>query len=610
MAVLSFTVDERAPYAGGRGFGEAGPYERLTGTLLHAVDPAHPRNRAVADLDLAPRADDGTVRFRNRVTLLRPVRAEGPGPLLVDVVNRGRPTMPSHLHLADVDPLAVLAEPPPGDGDLLARGWTVACVGWQHDLAVPGLLGLEAPPALEGGAPVAGNVTFRFQPAAPTRTVRLAAARHLPYPVDVGRAAGAELWEGDGPGARLVPRDEWDFAQECDGTTTPSAEHVHRPAGFRAGVHHHVVYPSVDAPVVGCGLLALRDASAFLRSGHADNPGPPARTSVGFGVSQSGRLLRQMLADGLVVAEDGSLAFDGLLVVIAGARGGDFNRRFATPGNLPVGDGGMTAPARYADLLAPLRAGGGRAPKVVAVNTASEYWRGDGALLHLDGAGADAEPDPDVRLVAVAGAQHSAGRVPQERESVTLGLRPRYGLGTIDHRPVTRAALAALQRWLDDGAPPPPDVHPRVGDGTAVPREAAAAAARAVGLAVCDPPAAGPVAPVSALDADGNERGGVRLPDVAVPLGVHAGWNLWPEEAGAGGAAVPLLGLTRWFDAGGIRRRYGDRDAYLALVDGEIERLVGEGWVLASDAGVLRAGAAARWDDATGEGDPGGGAGA
>jgi Alpha/beta hydrolase domain len=30
---------------------------------------------------------------------------------------------------------------------------------------------------------------------------------------------------------------------------------------------------------------------------------------------------------------------------------------------------------------------------------------------------------------------------------------------------------------------------------------------------------------VSAVDADGNETAGIRLPDIAVPVGTHAGWN-------------------------------------------------------------------------------------
>src|SRR6202011_1850212 len=35
------------------------------------------------------------------------------------------------------------------------------------------------------------------------------------------------------------------------------------------------------------------------------------------------------------------------------------------------------------------------------------------------------------------------------------------------------------------------------------------------------------VAKVATIDADGNEIAGLRLPDIAVPLGTYTGWNLY-----------------------------------------------------------------------------------
>ena len=38
---------------------------------------------------------------------------------------------------------------------------------------------------------------------------------------------------------------------------------------------------------------------------------------------------------------------------------------------------------------------------------------------------------------------------------------------------------------------------------------------------------------VPAVDADGNEIAGIRLPDIAVPLATYTGWNLRKKEVGA-----------------------------------------------------------------------------
>jgi hypothetical protein len=45
---------------------------------------------------------------------------------------------------------------------------------------------------------------------------------------------------------------------------------------------------------------------------------------------------------------------------------------------------------------------------------------------------------------------------------------------------------------------------------------------------------------VPAVDSDGNEIAGIRLPDVAVPAATFTGWNLRSESVGAAGA------LGRW----------------------------------------------------------------
>ncbi len=61
--VVKVTIASRAPVADGVVFGAAGPYERLTGTIEFAVDPANPHNTPIADLASAARDADGRVHF-------------------------------------------------------------------------------------------------------------------------------------------------------------------------------------------------------------------------------------------------------------------------------------------------------------------------------------------------------------------------------------------------------------------------------------------------------------------------------------------------------------------------------------------------------------------
>jgi hypothetical protein len=49
------------------------------------------------------------------------------------------------------------------------------------------------------------------------------------------------------------------------------------------------------------------------------------------GISQTGRVLREFLYQGLNRGEDGGTVFDGVPANIASARRGEFNRRYAQP---------------------------------------------------------------------------------------------------------------------------------------------------------------------------------------------------------------------------------------------------------------------------------------
>ena len=55
MAITELEITKRTSFASGESFGDVGAYELLEGTAHYAVDPLHPRNQGITDLDLAPR---------------------------------------------------------------------------------------------------------------------------------------------------------------------------------------------------------------------------------------------------------------------------------------------------------------------------------------------------------------------------------------------------------------------------------------------------------------------------------------------------------------------------------------------------------------------------
>jgi len=113
---------------------------------------------------------------------------------------------------------------------------------------------------------------------------------------------------------------------------------------------------------------------------------------------------------------------------------------------------------------------------------------------------------------------------------------------------------------------------------------------------------------VSAVDEDGNERAGVRLPEIAVPLAAHTGWNLrHPDIGGAeqllifAGATLPFAATRAARAAAGdprpsIEERYAGRDDYLARVRAAAEALARERYLLEEDVETSVTFAARLWD--------------
>ena len=121
-----------------------------------------------------------------------------------------------------------------------------------------------------------------------------------------------------------IPRDRWRFATDSSGVPKLQLD-----GGFDPGRWYRVTYRPSRPVVAGVGLAAFRDAASAFRY-RSDLP-VHGRTTYLFGISQTGRFVRQFLYEGFNVDESGRRVFDAAWAHIAGAARGSFNERFAAP---------------------------------------------------------------------------------------------------------------------------------------------------------------------------------------------------------------------------------------------------------------------------------------
>jgi hypothetical protein len=631
-------VLERTAFAGGTAFGEAGAYEKIRGVAHFALDPDAPGNARIVDLQHAPRDSRGRVTFDSEFVLLRPAGAR-PTTLLYDVNNRGSIAILGQVNgrsPANNDP-ATAADA--GDGFLMRHGFSLLFSAWTWDVAPPppGARPLVfAPPVARGpeGTAITGTVENEFIVNAPAEIAVYAGLRGLTYEPAVPDDPSALLTARERPGdaRRPIERGRWHFvAPEQAG----GPGRVQLAGGFKPGTIYELTYTARDPYVTGAGLAGIRDLLAWFRD-HPFEGAPAPRRVLIFGISQSARLIGRMLHDGLDLDEGGKLAFDGAFMQVPGAGGSaGFNSRFAQPTRHPS----MleehdypsdefpftTAPSRdpvtgrTASALDLARDEHGRAPRLMIVNTSTEYWNRDASLVTTtpDGA-ADVPPAQYVRVYALMGAQHYVGRSHTREPFVNC-------VCTTDHYLAMRALILALDRWTGGGRAPPASAFPRIEDGTLVTVSAyrpafLRGAGRALGLvapaqalaeprldfgerfhedgvATRVPPAHG--APygtrVPAPDADGNDRGGVRLIELQVPLGTRTGWNGRAPETGFAwatarwdGSFVPFARTQAERQAAhdprpSLQERYATREDFEARVREAARRQIDAGFLLPED---------------------------
>jgi hypothetical protein len=636
MAVTRFDVTLGRPLADGKPFGDVGPYEELKGRLHYAIDPMHAANRGVTDVVLAPRNAAGLVEFAADLSLLVPVdRARASGRALIDVVNRGNTVSVPNFNHATRPTFAPGSDPNPpidvGDGFLMRHGYVVTSCGWQFDLPqVPGLIRLYGVEAREHGQPLRGRVYVQLQAPEDVTDFLLSDRAHQAYPAADLDERDATLTVRDMPDAdpEVIPRGRWTFARVVNGRVTPDPHHVWLEGGFAKGRLYHLAYTATGAQVVGLGLVALRDCAAWLKTAEAP---ARARWVYAYGRSQTGRLLRTLIHYGLNDAESGGDAFDGVIANVAGAMRGEFNQRF--------GQNSKDRPWTMCHLE-PFQVEPRGRLKAMYTNTSAEYHRGDASLVHTDPDGTrDVEHGPAVRVYHFAGTEHGLGIWPptdtQPAPADPHGWveRAQHVRGVVNYGRLLRACLINLDRWVTEGTAPPPSRHPRIDDGTAVAPDAltktfdaipgaryprrharprrqdfgADAEMRRIALA---PPRVG--APygtrVSAVDGDGNEVAGLVLPELAVPVATHTGWNLRHADIGGveqllvfAGATLPFAKTRGDRERSGdprpsIAERYASRDDYLARVRDAAQALVKEHYLLEEDVETSLTFAARMWD--------------
>jgi hypothetical protein len=608
-ALRSIEITERTPILDGA-------YQRIAGRAHFGLKPSLDANRIVRDLDLAQLNSAGEAECAADFYILQPTDpAKGNGTVLFEVSNRGGKGMLSRFNLAR-------GANDFGDQWVMKQGYTLVWLGWEWDIPASnaGALHFSAP-HYRPGAPADGLVRSEFTPEKSVTSMPLGDRNQDAIPV--GKAVALYVRNGLDAGPRQIPAANYALAA--------SGRSLDMPGGFEAGMLYEFVYQGKDPVVAGAGLAAVRDFISFLKYGGEvtgwTGPRPAAKLALGFGISQSGRWLREFLYDGFNADESSRKVFDGVWADVAGAGRGSFNFRYAQPSRdgwpylnvfyptdlFPFTDTAETDPVtgRTASLLDRARAARVE-PKLFLTNDSSEYWGRAAALIHVTADGKhDAPISPDTRIYFIAGAQHTPGSLPLAKRGTLNDLNP------VDHRPVQRALLADLEAWVKDAVAPPASLYPHIADGqltdlaglrfpaiAATPQRPRVARRldfgpefESRGVILQEPPKVTGAFPVLVpqVDADGIDLGGVRLPELAVPVATITGWNLRAPERGAPselceyyGSIFPLA-ATKDARAGphdprpAIAERYASFAEYKQRVAAAADELVRERFVLPQD---------------------------
>jgi Alpha/beta hydrolase domain len=545
--VTKFEVLRSEPAFGGRSFGVVGSYEKIIARATIGVDPADRHNASIVDIERAPRNASGLVEAVSEVIILRPAEeAKANRRLFFELVNRGRILALGLLN--DAPPATdLLKEGEAGNGFLMTRGYTLVWAGWQGDLrssermpaltlpVVPDTVGISREEFVFDNTtnPISATLTYptaALDPSQATLTVRNR--------------------ESDTPATPADLR----FTFE-----SPTKILITRPAGFDAGALYEFTYKAKDPKPMGLAFAAVRDVVSFLRNEKADSLGaanPLTRTNfehaVAFGISQSGRVLRDFLYHGFNEDEAGRVVFEGLIPHIAGGKKSFVNYRFGQPGRnvqqhadhaFPGDQFPFTYPVltdhitgKTDGILAMCQATN-NCPKVIHTDTELEFFQSRASLVATDTKGNAIALPENVRTYHMSSAPHFSPPSIRARPAPICEqlINPIHVGGPM------RALLSAMDEWIKADTPPPASRYPSPADQTLVSPEDDVAGFPAIPaftytglinrLTFVDhsamPPKLGEPYPVfvPTRDADGHNLAGIRLPAIDAPEATLLGFN-------------------------------------------------------------------------------------
>ena len=612
--VIRFDIKEKALAFEGRVFPNVGTYTVIKAKAVIALDPNDKRNAVIADLSYAPKNAKGLVEASADVVLLQPTDPQaGNKTLLVDIPNRGRKLAPQLFD--DVSQPgannAVKAQDA-GIAYLHRQGYTMAWIGWQGDIpSGPQSLAMQAPSA----AGIQGSVRDEFQ------------FDHLTNPIKVELTALIE----NPSSLNATVRANWTNTRETPSDLTvkvtgPQNIEISRPKGFDAGALYEITYTAKDPVLYGMGFAMARDVSSFLKTNNSPanplslNGAITVQRAIGFGVSQSGRFLRDFLWLGFNEDLNGKTVFEGIMPHVAGARKMSTNYRFGKPSRnarhpqdpgwqidlFPFTYEVMTDPlsGQQDGLLLKCRQTQ-TCPKVMQTDSEHEWWGARASLLVTDPSGNHIDLPTNVRAYMIAGTPHFAapGALIKQEKTMALPVNPLHA-----GQPM-RALLQALNDWITTGAEPPSSRVPMRSQGTLVPAanaaphnlptlpyEALYSSAYLSDHSHLPPKVLGRYEVLVPLaDSDGMSVAGIRPLTLAVPKASYTGWNPRAEGYGPGylfplqGAASPFAltkaeRLEKNDPRLSVEERYGSFQAYVDAVRATSQRYIKERILLAEDA--------------------------
>ena len=632
--VTAITIQSRTPMTGD--FGDAGPYELIRGLAEGEIDPQHPNNRIITDIDLVQKNSNGKVGYVATFAIAKPVdMKKASGVLLYEASNRG-----------NGNPMARWP---------YLRGAVYLDSGWQGDLPASSVNRVTVPIAVNpDGSAITGVALARMADmTAGIKTQTLAVyGRAVPYDATMDQSkarlvkrTSESRWGENGPTFE-IPASEWRFAN-CATVPfpgTPDPRSLCLKDGFDPTYIYEMTYEVKDPFVLGVGLAAWRDVQSFFRYETKDaqgNANPIAKSikhALAQGTSQAGWALKSFIQLGFNEDERGRQVYDGANTHIAGAVL-PMNVRFAVlSGGLSLYEPGSEsvqwwhrfpdhfrdrAPAGLLDRCSARK----NCPKIMDTFGSTEIYGRLGAFVLTGTSGNDIPLPKNVRLYYFPGTSHGGGRggfnhAPTNSSSLVLASNP-------NPESETMAALyTAMVDWVVNDREMPSSKYPLRHRGTLVPNIARtmgfptipgvlSPTGKAVGLIDYDfgrlldyndlsgvitnqPPKVRQVIPalVPTVDEDGNEIAGVPSLLHMAPLGTYTGWNVTAtgffkdQVPGLSGGYIPFAATRAARLASGdprlsLEERYGTHRGYMCVIDKAAKEMVAQRYLLEADADSL-----------------------